>query len=124
MLKLTYEPWADPLWFGALLITGVPVTWKTLHGMFAGHFASDVVAMLAIVTAIVLRQPVSGLVIVLMQTGGELLERYAEGRASRAVRELEEAAPRVGHRWCRRHRRRRDRSGRRTPRAPGRNAPG
>lgn len=98
MLKLTYEPWADPLWFGALLITGAPVTWKTLRGMFAGHFASDVVAMLAIVTAIVLRQPVSGLVIVLMQTGGELLERYAEGRASRAVRELEEAAPRVGHR--------------------------
>lgn len=98
LLKLTYEPWADPLWFGALVITGAPVTWKTLRGMFAGHFASDVVAMLAIVTAIVLRQPVSGLVIVLMQTGGELLERYAEGRASRAVRELEAAAPRIGHR--------------------------
>jgi heavy metal translocating P-type ATPase len=32
-----------------------------------------------------------------MQTGGELLERYAEGRASRAVRELEEAAPRTAH---------------------------
>jgi heavy metal translocating P-type ATPase len=98
VLKLTYEPWADPLWFGALVITGAPVTWKTLRGMFAGHFASDVVAMLAIVTAVVLHQPVSGLVIVLMQTGGELLERYAEGRASRAVRDLEDAAPRIGHR--------------------------
>ena len=33
-----------------------------------------------------------------MQTGGEALERYAEGRASAAVRELEAAAPRVAHR--------------------------
>ena len=33
-----------------------------------------------------------------MQTGGEALERYAEGRASEAVRELEAAAPRIAHR--------------------------
>ena len=32
-----------------------------------------------------------------MQTGGEALERYAEGRASAAVRALEEAAPRIAH---------------------------
>jgi heavy metal translocating P-type ATPase len=33
-----------------------------------------------------------------MQTGGEALETYARGRASRAVRALEEAAPRIAHR--------------------------
>jgi heavy metal translocating P-type ATPase len=33
-----------------------------------------------------------------MLTGGEALERYAEGRASRAVRDLEAAAPRIAHR--------------------------
>jgi len=33
-----------------------------------------------------------------MQTGGEALERYAEGHASEAVRALEEAAPRLAHR--------------------------
>jgi P-type E1-E2 ATPase len=33
-----------------------------------------------------------------MQTGGEALERYAEGRASDAVRALEAAAPRTAHR--------------------------
>ena len=42
-----------------------------------------------LVAAAVLLQPVAGLVIVVMQTGGELLEHYAEGRASAAVRELE-----------------------------------
>jgi heavy metal translocating P-type ATPase len=32
-----------------------------------------------------------------MQTGGEALESYAEGRASNALRELEQAAPRIAH---------------------------
>ena len=55
-------------------------------------------ATLSILGAIGLGQPVAGLVIVLMQTGGEWLEHYAEGRASNAVRALEEAAPRTAHR--------------------------
>ena len=33
-----------------------------------------------------------------MQTGGEALERFAEGRASAAVRALEESAPHEAHR--------------------------
>jgi heavy metal translocating P-type ATPase len=90
--------WASWLHYLALIILGAPVVFRTLRGMLRGNFAADVVAMLAIGTAIVLREPVAGLVIVLMQTGGELLERYAEGRASEAVRELEAAAPRVAHR--------------------------
>jgi heavy metal translocating P-type ATPase len=56
------------------------------------------VATLAIVGAVLLAQPLVGLVIVLMQTGGEALERIAEGRASDAVRALEAAAPRTAHR--------------------------
>jgi heavy metal translocating P-type ATPase len=74
------------------------VIWHTLRGIAAGRFAADLVAMLAIVTALLLGQPLAGLIVVLMQTGGEALERYAEGRASAAVRELEAAAPRIAHR--------------------------
>ena len=81
-----------------LALTGLPVAWATIRGMFRGHFASDIVATLAILTAIALQQPIAGLVIVLMQTGGELLDRYAEGRASAAVRELEAQAPQIAHR--------------------------
>jgi len=54
--------------------------------------------MLAIVAALALGNPLPGLVVVLMQTGGEALERYAQGRASEAVRELEAASPRIAHR--------------------------
>ncbi len=81
-----------------LVLAGAPLVWRTVRGMLRGHFATDVVATLAIVTAVVLRQPVAGLVIVLMQTGGELLERYAAKRASRAIDELEDARPHVAHR--------------------------
>jgi len=64
----------------------------------ARRFAADLVAMLAILAALWLGEPLAGLIVVLMQTGGETLERYAEGRASEAVRELEAAAPRIAHR--------------------------
>lgn len=80
-----------------VVLTGLPLIWRTTRGMFQGKFASDVVATLSIVGAIALDQPIVGLVIVLMQTGGETLERYAEGRASAAVRALEAAAPRTAH---------------------------
>jgi heavy metal translocating P-type ATPase len=74
------------------------VVWSTLRGAAAGHLAADLVATFAIVGALLLGEPLAGLVVVLMQTGGEALERYAEGRASAAVRELEAAAPRTAHR--------------------------
>lgn len=77
---------------------GLPVVWRTLIGVFRGRFAADLVAAVAILGAIVLQQPLAGLVVVLMQTGGEALESYAAGRASRAVQELEAAAPRTANR--------------------------
>jgi heavy metal translocating P-type ATPase len=71
--------------------------WRTLRAARRGNFATDVVASLSIVTAAIIGQPFAGLVIVLMQTGGEALERFAERRASAAVSELEKAAPRIAH---------------------------
>ncbi len=92
------EPWAVRAWMLGLLVTGLPLAWRTLHGIARGHLATDVVATLAILTAVALREPLAGLIVVLMQSGGEALERYAEGRASRAVRALEADAPRIAHR--------------------------
>ncbi len=89
---------AVTVWMIGLGVTGLPLVWRTGGQLLRGHFATDVVAMLAVVAAIVLRQEIAGLVIVLMQSGGEALERYAEGRASAAVRALEEDAPRIAHR--------------------------
>ena len=99
VFRLGGEPaTATWVWSIGLALTGAPVVWHTVRGTLRGHFAADLVAMLAIVAALLLGEPVAGLIVVLMQTGGEALERYAQGRASQAVRELEAAAPRVAHR--------------------------
>jgi len=89
---------AAEVWMVGLIATGAPVIWGTLRAAGRGRFATDVVATLSIIGAVALGQPFAGLVIVLMQTGGEALERFAEGRASAAVRALEAAAPRIAHR--------------------------
>ena len=89
---------ATAVWMFGLIVTGAPVVMHTVRVALAKRFAADVIASLAIITAVVLVQPLAGLVIVLMQTGGEALESFAEGRASAAVRALEEDAPRIAHR--------------------------
>jgi heavy metal translocating P-type ATPase len=81
-----------------LIAAGLPLVWRTARGVARGEFAADIVASLSIVTAVALRQPIPGMVIVLMQRGGEWLERYAARRASRAIQALEDASPRSAHR--------------------------
>jgi len=90
--------WADRILLLGLLVTGLPVAGRTFRGILQGKFAADVVAMLAIVGAVLLGQPLAGLVVVLMQTGGEALDAYAVARASNAVAALEADAPRTAHR--------------------------
>ena len=89
--------WPDRIWLSALIVTGAVVVTRTIRGALKGKWASDVVATLAIVTAAVMNEPLAGLIVVVMQTGGEALERYAEGRASRAVQQLEAERPKSAH---------------------------
>ncbi|HET8713583.1 MAG TPA: heavy metal translocating P-type ATPase [Gemmatimonadales bacterium] len=82
----------------ALVAGGVPLVWQTLRGMLRGRFAADIVASLAIVTALLLGQYFAGVVIVLMQSGGEALEAYAMQRASSSLELLLARAPRTAQR--------------------------
>jgi heavy metal translocating P-type ATPase len=88
---------ARALWMTGVVIAGSPLVLRTVRDALRGHFATDIVASLSIIGAVALGQPLVGLVIVLMQTGGEALEAYAEGKASTALRALEAAAPRIAH---------------------------
>lgn len=90
--------WRDGAWYIGLAAAGLPVVWRAMERVRAGNLATDLVAVLAIVGASVLQQPLAGLIVVLMLTGGEALEQLAERRASDAVRALEGAAPRIAHR--------------------------
>src|SRR5687767_13967415 len=88
------------LWTGALWVLVSGLVWRSIRRASTGQFATDLVATLAIVTAVLLHQPLAGLIVVLMQTGGEALERHARGRASEALHALEDAAPHIAHRMA------------------------
>ncbi len=81
-----------------LIIGGIPVVWGTIKGMIHRHFASDIVAMLAIIAAILTNEALPGVVIVIMQTGGKALEDYAFRRASSSLDELMARSPRFAYR--------------------------
>ena len=84
---------ADWIWLAVLIGCGAPVVWKTVRGMLRGEFAADVVAMLAIVTAVIMHEYFAGVIIVIMQTGGEALEVYSLRRASSSLSGLLARAP-------------------------------
>lgn len=86
------------IWYGTLVVGGAPVVFKTTVGMTRGRFAADIVAMLAIVTAILTDESFAGVVIVLMQTGGEAIDDYGFRRASSSLEELVARAPRLARR--------------------------
>lgn len=89
----------DRLFFFTLVLGGVPLVARTLWGMLRGRFASDVVAMLAIVGALLFGEYFAGVVIVLMQSGGEALEAYAMHRATASLETLLARAPKIAHRF-------------------------
>jgi heavy metal translocating P-type ATPase len=91
------EP-ANWLWFGTLIVAGAPLVWQTLRGMLRGKFASDVVAMLAIVTAVVMYEPFAGVLVTLMQSGGEAMDDFGFRRASSSLEALIARAPRTARR--------------------------
>ena len=76
------------VWLAALVVGGAPLVLATVRGMLRGNFAADVVATLSIVTALAMGEYFAGLIIVLMQSGGEALERYSLRRASSALEQL------------------------------------
>ena len=86
------------IWLITLIGGGAPIVWDTFRGMFQKHFASDIVAMMAIVAAILLNEALPGIVIVIMQSGGKGLEDYAFRRASSSLDALLARSPRIAHR--------------------------
>ena len=85
------------LWITTLLVGGIPVVYETAKGMWRKQFASDIVATLAILAALILNDAFPGVIIVLMQTGGKALEDYAYRRASSSLDVLLARSPRIAH---------------------------
>lgn len=67
---------------------------QMVRSLLRGNFGLDVLAVTAITAAVLVGEPWAALVVVLMLTGGEALEHYAENRSKRELVALLDRAPR------------------------------
>ena len=86
------------IWAAATLPVAVALAFSIARDLAAGRLGVDVIALLAMSAALALGQPLAGIVVAIMYTGGTVLEDYAVARAERSLKALVDRAPRVAHR--------------------------
>ncbi len=89
--------WAQTL---ATIYVGGFVLWTAIgmvKDMLAGNFGLDILAVVAMVATLAVGEYGASIIIVLMLSGGEALEDYAAGRATRELTSLLENAPQTAH---------------------------
>ncbi len=82
----------------ALLVGGAPLVIGLVIKFIRREFGSDLLAGVSIVTAAALGQYLAGTIVVLMLSGGQVLESYAVRSASSALDALARRTPSVAHR--------------------------
>jgi len=86
-----------PLWV-VLVVGGAPLIFTLAKKALARKFGSDLLAGISILTAVLVREYLVGVIVVLMLSGGETLERFATRRASSVLDALAKRVPSTGHR--------------------------
>ncbi|WP_438856427.1 heavy metal translocating P-type ATPase [Agromyces sp. M3QZ16-3] len=91
-------------WLVAWIFSGYALAiaaWQAVgmvRDILRGHWGLDILAVTAIVATVVVGEYVAALIVVLMLTGGEALEDYANRRAKRELDALLTRAPQRAHR--------------------------
>lgn len=79
------------------LLNAVPLVWGMVQDIRDGTYGVDILAATAIIASVLLHEYWAGMIIVLMLTGGEALEDYAERRAKKELTSLLEHRPQKAH---------------------------
>lgn len=91
--------WIVAHWILGIAAIGLtlPLVWEMVQDLRSDIYGVDLLAIIAIVTSVVLHQFWAAIVIVLMLSGGESLEDYAERRAQSELDALLSRAPTQAH---------------------------
>jgi len=81
-----------------LVLGGVPLVYQLIMKLARGDFGADMLAGLSIVTAVWLDEYLAGSLVVLMLSGGAVLESYAVKKASSVLEALANRMPSIAHR--------------------------
>ncbi|TAK61323.1 heavy metal translocating P-type ATPase [Methylobacter sp.] len=81
-----------------LALGGIPLVYQLIVKLGRGDWGADLLAGLSIVTAVLLGEYLAGSLVVLMLSGGVVLESYAVRKASSVLQALAKRMPSVAHR--------------------------
>jgi len=90
---------ADLAWAATVVLTLAPLTVSVARDLLHRRTGVDLIALLAMSGSLLLGQFLAGAVVGLMLSGGQALERFAEGRARRELTALVKRAPRTVNRY-------------------------
>ncbi|GAA4502959.1 heavy metal translocating P-type ATPase [Actinoallomurus oryzae] len=90
---------ANVLWAAATLFALVPAVWWVLAALRQRRLGVDLIAVLALVGSLLVREYLAGALIAVMLATGRSLEDYASRRARRDLRALLERTPREARRY-------------------------
>lgn len=90
---------AQRLWAGATALVLALLLFHILSSLKRGEFGLDLIAALAMGTALLFGENLAGAIVALMFTGGEALEAYAQRRAAREMSALLSRLPRSAARY-------------------------
>lgn len=79
------------IWISVILLMEIFEDWKS------GRYGVDILAVIAIVSTILINNYWAEWMILVMSTGGETLEDYATGQASKELRSLLNNTPRIAN---------------------------
>ena len=79
------------------IIELLPILWDMLSDLRNGHYGIDILAATAILASVLLHQYWAAIVVVIMLTGGESLDDYADHRAKRELNSLIKNSPQTAH---------------------------
>ncbi len=90
--------WAYWAWVGGTAPVIIGLAASIVRDFLAGRVGVDAVAFVSMSAALALREPLAGVVVAIMYSGGNVLEDAAVARAKRDLRVLIDRVPRVAHR--------------------------
>lgn len=88
----------DLIYLAITLVAAIPVLHRIGGDILDGNWSTDLIAAVSIITGIITGQYLVALIIIVMITGGSILESYAVRRASSALSALAERIPTLAHR--------------------------
>ncbi|MCX7092706.1 MAG: heavy metal translocating P-type ATPase [Methylobacter sp.] len=91
------EPASAPL-LAVLILGGIPLIFQLGLKLAQGDWGADLLAGVSIITAVLLNEYLAGSLVVLMLSGGVVLETYAVRKASSVLEALARRMPSLAHR--------------------------